>query len=252
MNKNYLGADDLVNNPTTRIPVCLCLDTSSSMLEIIGGTYRDLGRTEFRDGKLYNIVEGGETKLDRLTEGVNIFYQAIKDDEIARYSCEISLVTFDDFAQVKEGFQTVEHKEKPNFETGDNTQLGSGVLKAIEVLEQRKKEYANSGVDYFQPWLVIMSDGNPTDQSSVIVAQQRTKQLEANKKLVIFSVGIGDDANLDVLSGFSNTKRALPLKDMNFKKFFEWLSKSVSAVSKSIPGEKVTLDVDGIKDWADI
>ena len=31
MNNNLLRKEDLVNNPTTRVPVCLCLDTSGSM-----------------------------------------------------------------------------------------------------------------------------------------------------------------------------------------------------------------------------
>lgn len=29
---NDFGYDDLIDNPTTRVPVCLCLDTSGSML----------------------------------------------------------------------------------------------------------------------------------------------------------------------------------------------------------------------------
>lgn len=31
MRDNLLRLEDLVNNPTARVPVCLCLDTSGSM-----------------------------------------------------------------------------------------------------------------------------------------------------------------------------------------------------------------------------
>ena len=57
---NYLSKDkDLVNNPSARVPICLCVDLSGSMNTVEGEEYRDTGRTEMIDGKLYNIVEGG-------------------------------------------------------------------------------------------------------------------------------------------------------------------------------------------------
>ena len=59
--------EDLVNNPTARVPVCLCLDTSGSM-----------------EGR----------PIEELNEGVRLFYEAIKEDETALYSAEISVVTF--------------------------------------------------------------------------------------------------------------------------------------------------------------
>lgn len=40
---NLIRIQDLVNNPTPRVPVCLCLDTSGSMWRIIGGEYEETG-----------------------------------------------------------------------------------------------------------------------------------------------------------------------------------------------------------------
>ena len=58
---------DLADNPTARIPVCLVLDTSSSM-------------------------EG--LPINELNEGVTMFMNEILKDEITRYSAEISVITF--------------------------------------------------------------------------------------------------------------------------------------------------------------
>jgi uncharacterized protein YegL len=42
------------------------------------------------------------------------------------------------------------------------------------------------------------------------------------------------------------------LQGLNFREFFAWLSKSVSKVSQSTPGDKIQLDTDGIKGWAEL
>ena len=60
MDNNLLvRLEDLINNPTARVPVCLCLDTSGSM-----------------DGQ----------PINELNEGVRLFYEAIREDETALYS----------------------------------------------------------------------------------------------------------------------------------------------------------------------
>ena len=56
MNNDLLRMEDLVNNPTARVPVCLCLDVSGSM--------------------------NGEP-IHELNEGVRMFYNAIQEDETA-------------------------------------------------------------------------------------------------------------------------------------------------------------------------
>lgn len=222
MNKGFLGADDLVNNPTTRIPVVLCLDVSGSMYG---------------------------SPISELSEGVNIFYEAIKEDEIAKYSAEIAIVTFESYVNVVEDFSTVDQKKHVNFTANGGTNMRDGVEKALELLENRKQAYTKAGVDYFQPWLVLMSDGEAYDVSDV---QQRTKNLEATKKLTVFPIGIGSAASLDTLSGFSNKRKAIRLKDHKFRELFEFLSKSVAAVSKSQLGETVKVDINDVKEWGEI
>ena len=39
--------------------------------------------------------------------------------------------------------------------------MEEAVMQALKLLETRKKEYVDAGVDYYQPWMVIMSDGQP-------------------------------------------------------------------------------------------
>jgi uncharacterized protein YegL len=72
------------------------------------------------------------------------------------------------------------------------------------------------------------------------------------KKLTVFPIGIGADADMTALARFSPNRRPLRLKGLNFKEFFEWLSRSVSRVSRSTPGDAVKLDPTGLDGWAEL
>jgi uncharacterized protein YegL len=124
---------------------------------------------------------------------------------------------------------------------------------ALDTLEKRKSVYSNAGVLYYQPWLVLMTDGQPNGgPASLERAVQRVTDLVSAKKLTVFPIGIGADADMDVLARFSPNRPPLRLRGLNFKEFFEWLSKSVSRVSRSTPGDAIKLDLEGLAGWAEL
>lgn len=224
---NLLRREDLVNNPTARVPVCLCLDTSASM-----------------DGE----------PIGELNEGVRLFYEAIKDDETAYYAAEVCVVTFGGTAKCIFDFGSMEiQPDAPILTACGDTPMGEAVNKALDLLEERKKEYKDCGVDYYQPWLVLMSDGVPTGDKTVLKSSiERTVELVNNKKLTVFPIGIGAYADMNVLGKFSPKRNPLRLQGLKFKEFFEWLSKSVSTTSQSMPGESIKLDLEGVKGWGEL
>ncbi len=222
MDEYLLNQEELVDNPTPRVPICLVLDVSGSM--------------------------SGDP-LKEMEKGVGMFFDAIRDDEIAKYSAEISIVTFGGVARKALDFYSIERQEVPNFYADGATPMGDAVNLALDMLEHRKEEYKSAGVDYYQPWLVIMTDGEPTDDISG--AASRLRELVTSKKISIFPIAIGN-TNVDKLAMLSPTRPPLRLTGLNFKEFFMWLSKSVSRVSQSTPGETVSLDIKGINAWAQI
>ncbi|UYB50065.1 VWA domain-containing protein (plasmid) [Lysinibacillus capsici] len=255
MEKNQLmRMEDLLDNPTPRIPICLCLDTSSSMLRVVGGKTVNTGKTVFQDGQNWNIVEGGITALQELQDGVNHFYNAISEDEVARFGAEICVVTFDSGVRTLADYATIDvQPEPPDLDADGMTQLGEGVNLALDLLDERKNEYKDAGVDYYQPWLVLMTDGEPNgDDYELQRAIKRATDLVNQRKLTVFPIGIGTEADMNVLAKFSPARPPLRLKGTNFKEFFEWLSQSVSTVSQSMPGDKIQLNVEGIKAWGEI
>ena len=219
-----INIEDLVNNPTTRVPVALVLDTSGSMA-------------------------GGP--IEELNDGYRLFLQELEKDEVARFSAEICVITFGGSVKVYQDFTTVDYTNKNIYFTASGeTPMGQAVLKAIELLERRKTLYKETGIDYHQPWMVLMTDGIPTDDIEPAVV--KIQNMLENKKLVVFPIAIGQSADIKILSKFTTHNRPpLRLKGLNFRQFFQWLSKSVSSVSRSSPVEKIKLPSD-ISGWAEI
>jgi len=218
-----LMQEELIENPTARIPICLVLDVSYSMR--------------------------GEP-IKELQHGIEMFFDAIKNDEIAQFSAEISIVTFASNAEKMLDFSSIQRQEVPHLSAMGTTSMGKGVLMALDILEARKLEYQTAGIDYYQPWMVLMTDGHPTDD--IIPAVRKIEKLVETKKLTVFPIAIGDGVAMDKLGKFSPGRPPLRLKALNFSEFFIWLSQSVSRVSQSTPGEKIELDTSTINKWASI
>ncbi len=242
-----LRVEDLVNNPTPRVPICLCLDTSGSMGRVVGGTRT--GEKIFSDGQEWNVVTGGTSCISEMQLGIGQFYKAIREDETAMYSAEIAIVTFDDKVTCVVDFANIDRQEDlPKLTAQGNTDMGEGVNLALDLLEKRKAEYKEKGVDYFQPWLVLMTDGEPNgDREALIRAINRTRDFVNSDKLTVFPIGIGGAADLEVLNAFSPKRKALRLQGLQFQDFFSWLSQSVTQTSRSAPGENIALDIGWLK-----
>lgn len=253
---NLLRLEDLVNNPTARVPVCLCLDTSGSMGRVVGGDVQQTGQQVFKDGQMWNVVTGGISAIDELTEGVKAFYEELSNDEVAQYSAEVCIVTFGGTApRLIVDFANIDRQpDLPRLVADGDTPMGEAVNLALDCLEERKREYQDKGVDYFQPWLVLMTDGAPEGSNPIELerAIQRASDMAKAKKLSIFPIGIGDEADMGTLARFSPLRTPLRLKGMRFKEFFQWLSQSVSRTSMSMPGEDIKLDKEGIMGWGEL
>ncbi|MDR1835548.1 MAG: VWA domain-containing protein [Fusobacteriaceae bacterium] len=195
--------DDLIVNPTPRCACILVLDTSGSM--------------------------SGDP-IQELNNGLMNFIEEVREDDLAQYSVEIGLITAGGGVRVEMPLTPVHLIEAVHyFEAAGDTPLGEGVDTALNMLEKRKNEYKQSGVPYYQPWLVLISDGEPND--SWEEAAGRAKNMSANRKLVSLPIGVSS-ANLDVLSMFSS-RPAKKLAGLKFREFFQWLSASMARVSSS-------------------
>lgn len=243
---------DLQDNPNPRVPVCLCLDVSASM-NAVEGTYTRTGEKVFSDGRWWEKVHGGTTRIEELQKGIEAFYRAIYADDLAVTAAEICIVLFSDNAVCVTDFAGIERQTIPRLTASGNTHMGEGVNLALDLLEKRKEQYRRNGVDYYQPWLVLMTDGVPNGSALAMKqAADRIAELVGKRKLSVFPIAIGNEADISALQRLSPVRKPMKLKDLRFTQFFEWLGKSVASVSHSRLGEPVQADVEGMKDWTDL
>ena len=195
--------DDLISNPSARCACMVILDTSASM---------------------------SGAAIEELNRGIQHFIHSVQEDEVASYSVEIGVITAG--ARVTEAlpFTTaMSISDMQPLSASGCTPLGEATELALQRLQQRKAEYKKAGVAYYQPWLVIISDGAPTD--SYHQAASQAKQLSEQRKLVVLPIGVAG-ANMSILNEFSS-RGAKKLDGLKFNEFFEWLSASMSQVSAS-------------------
>jgi uncharacterized protein YegL len=203
---NELFARVNEDNPDPRVAVALLLDTSSSM--------------------------NGEP-IRQLNEGFKFFCDEVKSDDLAQKRTEVSVITFGGTARVQIPFTEGRDLQPQQLVAKGATPMGTALHLALDELAAQKQAYKQSGLEYYRPWLFIITDGTPTDPAEFATAAQRVRDAEAAKALTCFAVGVGDQADLGTLSQLSAVREPVRLLGLSFRELFVWLSASMHAVSNS-------------------
>ncbi len=211
-------AVEFAENPEPRCPCVLLLDASGSMQ--------------------------GEA-MEALNEGLRAFKEQLNQDNLARKRVEVAIVTFGSDVKVVQDFVTADQFEPPTLSAQGLTHMGGAILQGLEMIEARKGEYRNNGINYYRPWVFLITDGEPQGEPDSIVEQatQRIRDDEASKRVAFFAVGV-EAANMTRLSQIV-VRSPLKLRGLNFKELFVWLSASMQRVSQSKPEDQVALPPPG-------
>lgn len=205
---------EFAENPEPRCPCVLLLDTSGSM--------------------------HGEA-IEALNQGLLSFKDELINNSLASRRVEVAIVTFDSSVNIVQDFVTADQFQPPILTAQGLTNMGSGINKSLDMIQERKTQYRSNGIAYYRPWIFMITDGEPQGELEQVVEQatQRLQTDEANKRVAFFSVGV-ENANMSRLSQIA-VRAPLKLKGLNFIEMFVWLSASMSAVSHSQVDEQVAL-----------
>jgi uncharacterized protein YegL len=201
---------EFADNPEPRCACLLLLDTSGSMK--------------------------GEA-IEELNEGLSEFRAALLADPLAGKRVEAGVITFGDTVDVLAEFATVDDFHPQSLTAAGGTPMGEAIIRAADLIEDRKAKYRAAGVAYYRPWIFLITDGAPTDDWRK--AAKTIAEGEARKQFMFYAVCV-DGASMDVMSQIS-TRTPLRLKGLQFRELFAWLSSSLSSVSRSSPGEAPVL-----------
>ncbi|QDZ40872.1 VWA domain-containing protein [Euhalothece natronophila Z-M001] len=218
-----VGMPEFVENPSSRCPVVLLLDTSGSM--------------------------SGQP-IEQLNRGLSAFLEDVQKDEQASLSVELALVKFGGSPQLINNFQTVDELQAPYLSAEGLTPMGEAINYALDLLETRKSNYKENGVQYYRPWVFLITDGAPNNDSPWQMAADRVKQAETEKRLLFFTVAV-EGANMEILKQIAPSNRPpVWLNGLDFRSMFLWLSASMKQVSGQKVGEAVELPP--VSGWAQI
>ena len=236
---------------------CLCvlvLDVSGSMLEIVDeSNMQYTGETVYVDGRKYNLVTGGVSKLDLLNEGLRDFYKEICADDTTSQRLELSIITFNDYVQVVQEPALPDNVSIPELQGDGDTALADAVNTAIDMVEARKQWYKQTKQPYYRPWIILMTDGEPNKGQDIDSLSLRIKCDTAAKKYAFLPIGV-EGADMSVLQRIEGSgMKASKLKGMRFAQFFRWLSSSMGSVTKAEEGQKIDLSQGATGDtgWID-
>ncbi len=168
--------------------------------------------------------------IQSLNDGLQTLRDTLMDDEVARNRVEIAIVTFGSTVSVAQEFVTADVFTPPHLSASGSTPMGAALVRALDLVEDRKRVYRENSINYYRPWVWLMTDGSPTD--SIGAAVQRAQDAESNRRALIYAVGVGG-FDTGTLSQLSPGRPPLALKGLNFREMFEWFSRSQSQRSRS-------------------
>lgn len=174
--------------------------------------------------------------IAELNEGLVAFKDELAADALAAKRVEVSVVSFGP-VRVEREFSTADTFSPPVLGASGDTPMGAAIERAIAMLEKRKSIYKSSGVNYYRPWIFLITDGAPTDAWSN--AARLVKEGEEHGAFAFFAVGV-QAARMDILAQMT-TREPLKLSGLRFRDLFAWLSKSLQWVSRSQVGTQVSL-----------
>lgn len=193
-------------NPDPRIACTLLLDTSSSM---------------------------SGPPIDQLNRGFELFCEEIKKDELAKKRAEIAVITFGSTARIEIPFTEGRDIQPRRLAASGSTPMGAALNLAMDQLRQQKEAYKQAGLEYYRPWLFVLTDGGPTDGEVFTAAASRVRDTEQARGVSVFPIGVGQHANMERLKELSTSRVPVRLDELSFIEFFSWLSASLSAASAS-------------------
>ncbi|OJZ64269.1 VWA domain-containing protein [Mycolicibacterium diernhoferi] len=167
-----------------------------------------------------------------LERGFARFTQYLQNESLASKRVEVAVVTFGTVATVQVPMQEARNLRPTRFPVGGTTNLAAGIHLALDIIEDRKSAYKAAGLQYYRPWVLVITDGK-ANIDGFDAAVERINAVESARGVTVFAVGAGPRVNYPQLSRLSTQRSPAPLDGLKFEALFEWLSASLVNVSNS-------------------
>jgi uncharacterized protein YegL len=179
------------------LPLFLLLDVSGSMCEVIDPeNVRPTGQTVVNDGKTWEVVEGGTTKIKILNEAVKQMIDSLADEEKLETEFQVSIITFGNKAEIFLAPANTSSVKWVDMTADGNTAMGAAFSKVKKLIEDKDVTPSRA----YRPMVVLVSDGEPTDKwekpLESLIAEGRSS------KCFFMAMGIGEKPGIQTLERF--------------------------------------------------
>lgn len=195
--------------------------------------------------------------IETVNKCLQTFRNDILADPLARKRLDLCVISFNNQCQVESEFGSVENFEPPELIARGGTSMGQAIRSGLDTLRARMQLYRKDGIDCYRPWVILITDGLPTDMIPGDERWNATRELildgETNKRFMFFGVAVTPEA-IPALQQLGAQRTPLLIREGKIPAMFKWLSASFSSISRSHPGGPVT-DIteptDPSSGWAD-
>lgn len=243
--------DSTISNGEARIPICFCVDTSSSMTIVINDpseTEKVYGTDRSSDGnRVYTVKPKYPwvelvTRIQKLQKVFSTMLVKMKANDIISNAATVCIITFDLFADCFMEFTDISRvsSDRPaKLAIGkDRTNVAKGLRMALERLEHLEKMNSNAGNDSYRPVLVFMSDGLPTDDRDAEIMRDKVRQLSEDGKINVIPIGIGNGIDERWLRSLSKGSRVYHMNtDKEFEEVFDIITQKIWTTTMVIAGD---------------
>lgn len=189
-------------NPEPRCPVIIVADTSGSM---------------------------AGARIDELNRALPILKSELLDDPLAAKRVEIAILSISP-VQIVTDFVSPAAFTPPMLRLGNDTPMGAAMQDALRHVRARLRALTKEGIRVYRPWIILISDGDPTDD--IVAAAAEVAAADRNNEINVFAIGVAG-ADLAKLSPFTHKNQPLPLDGLKFREFFQWVTANVKSVTRS-------------------
>lgn len=188
--------------------------------------------------------------IAELNKALKLFGTTMADDSLAQGRVDVTVISFGSDVRTEMGFRSAEEYEAPTLSAAGSTHFNEAINTALDALEARKRQYHNMGITYYRPWLFVLTDGHPTDESLADETRARMQDYIRRNKVIYLPMGIGT-ADTALLKSYYPSddpdKPVLTATSGALRDAFRWLSDSLGMTSKSDPnaGSSQTAPIPG-------
>jgi uncharacterized protein YegL len=194
--------------PGQRLPCLLVLDTSGSMAQ--------------------------SSRIDALNKGLIALRECLDQDDVARITAEVAVLTFDSKVDLIHDFALAPDFEPPTLTAQGLTFMGRAIIEGIDLIEERKRLHREAGRPYLRPIMILLTDGHPEGEEAGVLDQAKAKvrKAVADRRFRLWPICVGEDIDPAELAEITGTD-ALRLNETKWGELFIWIPDGLKSASRS-------------------